>query len=202
MALLDTLDGWTVHVPGHARRGRAVAAAAAAPRPAGLPATRRAAPTTVPIEPDGRLAPVRRGSAGVVVAVGPMLDPVLAATDGLDVTVAYTDTPRPFDADGLRELVWAGRPGGRGGHGRALPGRHLGPRGVAALADVPHRLLSLGVGRADLHRYGTIADHDAAHGLDRPGLRMRDPALDDFFVIVQRPGPGPSVRGASQSGRG
>ena len=55
---------------------------------------------------DGRLVPVRRGTGGVVVAVGPMLDPVVAATEGLDVTVAYTHTPRPFDADGLRELVW------------------------------------------------------------------------------------------------
>ena len=33
-----------------------------------------------------------------------MLDPVLAATEGLDVTVAYTHTPRPFDASGLRAL--------------------------------------------------------------------------------------------------
>jgi len=36
---------------------------------------------------------------------------------------------------------------------------------------VAHRLISLGVGREDLHRYGTIADHDAAHGLDTASLR-------------------------------
>jgi transketolase len=41
----------------------------------------------------------------------------------------------------------------------------------SALDVVPHRLVSLGVGRDDLHRYGTVAQHDAAHGLDVPGLR-------------------------------
>ncbi len=40
----------------------------------------------------------------VVVAVGPVLDAVLEAVGDLDVTVAYTTTVRPFDADGLRSL--------------------------------------------------------------------------------------------------
>ena len=40
----------------------------------------------------------------------------------------------------------------------------------AALADLPHRLLTLGVGRTDLHRYGSPADHTRRHGLDADGL--------------------------------
>ena len=40
-----------------------------------------------------------------------------------------------------------------------------------ALTGVPHRLLALGVGRADLHRYGTPKDHARWHGLDDAGLR-------------------------------
>jgi transketolase len=42
-----------------------------------------------------------------------------------------------------------------------------------ALSDVPHRVLGLGVGRAELRKYGTMAEHIAAHGLDPAGLRPR-----------------------------
>jgi len=41
----------------------------------------------------------------------------------------------------------------------------------AALAGRAHRLLSLGVPRAELRRYGTPADHAAAYGLDAAGIR-------------------------------
>ena len=42
-----------------------------------------------------------------------------------------------------------------------------------ALADRPHRLLSLGVTRTDLRRYGTPADHQRWHGLDPVALRQK-----------------------------
>jgi transketolase len=44
---------------------------------------------------------------------------------------------------------------------------------TAALADRPHRLLSLGVGRDELRHYGTRQEHRAAHGLDAASLRER-----------------------------
>ncbi len=40
-----------------------------------------------------------------------------------------------------------------------------------ALASRPHRLLSLGVSRGELRRYGTPFDHAAWHGLDAAGIR-------------------------------
>ena len=44
---------------------------------------------------------------------------------------------------------------------------------------MPHRLLSLGVGRQrELRRYGTPAEHVAAHGLDAGGVRA---SLDRFL---------------------
>lgn len=169
VALLDTLDRWTVQVPGHP--GEVAPLLRAAAEHDGPVYLRLAVSQNErPHRTDSRLLPVRHGGRAVVVAVGPLLDPVLAATAGLDVTVAYTNTPRPFDATGLRELTGQAdaptvvmvEPYLAGTSAHAI---------AQALADVPHRLLSLGVTRTDLHRFGTIANHDAAHGLDPASLR-------------------------------
>lgn len=47
---------------------------------------------------------LRRGRLATVIAMGPLADRTLAATEGLDVTVLYAATVRPFDADTLRQL--------------------------------------------------------------------------------------------------
>jgi transketolase len=124
------------------------------------------------------LTVVRRGSqeAPVVVAVGPMLDETLAATSDLDATVAYLATVRPFDADALRALV------GDGGDVVLVEPYLAGTSAAevaAALADRPHRLLSLGVANVELRRYGTGADHRAAHGLDADGIHR---SLREFLA--------------------
>src|SRR6202042_3858474 len=61
---------------------------------------------TLPLRPG--LQVVRSGREAVVVAVGPMLSPVLDAVGDLDVTVAYTTSVRPFDGEGLRALSSSG----------------------------------------------------------------------------------------------
>jgi transketolase len=164
--LIDTLDGWTVHVPGHPDEVPPLLRAAAShDEPVYVRLTTQSNERAW--QGDG-LQVVRAGSPGapLVVAVGPMLDPALQAVNGLDVTVAYTHTPRPFDTAGLRAL--AGRdvilvePYLPGSSNRLV---------AEALSDRPHRLLALGVGRAELRRYGTPADHARWHGLDAAGLR-------------------------------
>lgn len=166
VALIDTLHGWTVQVPGH--RDEVVDLLLAAARhdePVYLRLSTEG--NALPRTAEGRLQVTVRGGAGapLIVAVGPMLDPVLHAVAGLDVTVAYTNTPRPFDVEGLRELasrdVIIVEPYLAGTSDRVVG---------AALADRPHRLLGLGVGRADLHRYGSPTDHARWHGLDAAGL--------------------------------
>lgn len=174
VALLDTLDGWAVHVPGHAREvGPMLRAAFRHDDPVYIRLA--GAHNDRPYQTDGRLVPVRRGSRGLVVAVGPMLRPVLTATEGIGLTVAYTNTPRPFDAEGLRELVWeVTAPDGRGTPVIVVEPYLQGTSAHVvsqALAELPHRLISLGVGARDLHRYGTPQQHDAAHGLDPTSLR-------------------------------
>ncbi|MFD8707892.1 transketolase family protein [Kitasatospora sp. NPDC059648] len=171
VALLDTLPDWTVHVPGHPEEAEQLLRHAVADGDRNvyvrLSNHQNAAP--VPVEP-GRFTTVRTGSRGVVLAVGPMLDAVLAATEGLDVTVLYAATVRPFDTAGLRAAL-----GERTDvvlvepylEGTSANEAH------AALADRPHRVLALGVPRGEHRHYGSMAEHLAAYGLDAASLKER-----------------------------
>jgi transketolase len=167
VALLSTLPGWTIDVPGHpdeAEHALVDAFAGDGRVYVRLSDEVNAAPV------DGRgLTVLRRGGdrAPAVVAVGPSLDPVLAATADLDATVAYLSRVRPFDRAGLRAAL----------HGPdvVLVEPYLAGTSAAevsaALSDRPHRLLALGVGSVELRRYGEGAEHRAAHGLDAAGIR-------------------------------
>jgi transketolase len=172
VALLDTLDGWTIHVPGHPDEAEQLLRNAAARddriylRLSGE--TNEAPHAVVP----GQFQTLRAGRRGTVVAVGPMLQPVLDAVAGLDLTVLYALTVRPFDAGGLREAV-----GATGNAAVVLVEPYLAGTSNRevdeSLLDLPHRVLGLGVSRAELRRYGTPAEHAVAHGLDPASLRER-----------------------------
>jgi transketolase len=167
VALMDTLPDWTVHVPGHADEVEAALRVAVAG--SGRDYVRVSAQQNsqaFPVTP-GRFHVVRRGQGATVVAVGSMLDPVLEAVADLDVSVLYASTVRPFDARTLRAVaatpeVVLVEPYLTGTSARCV---------AESLVDVPHRLLSLGVGRGELRRYGTPAEHARAHGLDAAGVR-------------------------------
>ncbi|MEU0126754.1 transketolase [Streptomyces sp. NPDC006289] len=172
VALLDTLDDWTVHVPGHPDEAEALVRQAAAGDGRvyvrlSLQSNSVGRPVTGP-----GFDTVRRGAHGVVIAVGPMLDGVLAATEGMDTTVLYATTVRPFDTAGLRRAAGSGPTADV-----VIVEPYLAGTSTAAandaLADTPHRVLGLGVGRTELRRYGQMAEHLAAHGLDAPSLRRR-----------------------------
>lgn len=166
VALFDTIPGWTVQVPGHPDEVAAAFRAAVADDDGvylrlSLRRNAQAHPTR-----NGEMSVLRRGGSGLVLAVGPMLDNVLAATADMDVTVAYANTVRPFDVRTLRAL----------GHDTvALVEPYLAGTSSRqlndALADRPHRILSLGVSAVDLRRFGTAADHDHWHGLDPEGIK-------------------------------
>lgn len=182
VALLDTLPGFAIQVPGHPHEVPGLLAAAMADLlgPNGRSSYLRLSVTAnkeaFPVSP--KLRVVKPGAQAVVVAVGPMLDPVLDAVADLDVTVAYATTVRPFDNAGLLALMSAA--GATGAAGAAGPSVVLvepylagtSARPVAeALASLPHRLLALGVPRTELRRYGTPEDHARLYGLDAPGIR-------------------------------
>jgi transketolase len=167
VALLDTLPGMAVHVPGHPDEVPALLSGAVADLGASSAYIRLSAManrSSYAVKPG--LQVVKRGNSAVVVAVGPMLDPVLDAVADLDVTVAYATTVRPFDEAGLRALgsdvVVLVEPYLAGTSARLVS---------SALAGRPHRLLSLGVPRVELRRYGTPEDHSRFYGLDAAGIR-------------------------------
>jgi transketolase len=172
VALLDTLDGWTVHVPGHPDEAGTLLRQAvdAGDDKVYVRLSTQSNARGLPVDGQ-RFVTVREGRSGTVVAVGTTLDAVLDATEGLDVTVLYAATVRPFDGAGLRRATEAA------GTDVVLVEPYLAGTSTAAvndaLADVPHRVLGLGVGRAELRRYGRVDEHVAAHGLDARSLRAR-----------------------------
>ncbi|MFI1954920.1 transketolase family protein [Streptomyces xinghaiensis] len=172
ISLLDTLDGWTVHVPGHPDEAETLLRHAVAAGDDKVYVRLSAQSNTDALPVDGaRFRTVREGRSGVVVAVGPMLDAVLTGTEGLDLTVLYATTVRPFDGPALRRSAGAAR------SDIVLVEPYLAGTSTAAaseaLADIPHRVLGLGVARRELRRYGTVPEHLAAHGLDPHSLRER-----------------------------
>ncbi|MGQ0841415.1 transketolase family protein [Actinokineospora sp.] len=168
VALIDTLPGWTVHVPGHPDEAATLLTGAlAADNRVYVRLSARA--NTAPHPVTGGFVPVRHGSLGVVLAVGPTLDAVLAGTEGLDVSVLYTPTVRPFDRAGLRAAVESAAPN------VLVVEPYLRGTSAAevaeALADRPHRQRSVGVRRdLEVRAYGTPQEHDAVHGLDAAGV--------------------------------
>jgi transketolase len=165
VALLDTLPGWTVHVPGH--RDEVAPLVRDALAGDGRVYVRLSTRTNRVAQPaTGRFTVVRKGSRGAVVAIGPVLDNVLAATAGLDVTVLYASTVRPFDHAGLRAA----------GHTDVvLVEPYLAGTSAHEVAtafdDVAHRLRAIGVRRdVEVRAYGTAAEHDVVHGLDPKGI--------------------------------
>jgi transketolase len=178
VALLDTVPGFAVQVPGHPDEVPGLLRGAVGVLESGstyLRLSTESNRSALPLWPG--LQVVRPGRQAVVVAVGPMLSPVLDAVSDLDVTVAYTTTVRPFDAEGLRSLAAVAadtvvlvEP--------YLAGTSAYAASAALTGRSAFRLLSLGVGRNELRRYGTPSDHAALNGLDATGIRR---SVTDFL---------------------
>jgi transketolase len=118
----------------------------------------------------GRLEIVRRGAQALVIAVGPMLSRTLRACEGLDVTVLYATSVRPFDPStvaavaGDAPLIVSVEPFYEG----TLAGE-LTP----TMSHVPARFEWVGVPRRFIHSYGSLEELDAELGLDTAGIRAR-----------------------------
>jgi transketolase len=175
VAILRTLPGMEIVVPGTATEFDALFRAAYAdgsPTYFRLAEQQNERSRAVAF---GRLEVVREGSRGVVVAVGPMLDRVLAAVSDIDLSVLYCTTVAPFDARTLRTAASAASGDGRSTITIVEPYLEgtLVPDLVTALAPDRVRIEAIGVPRRVLTHYGTTDEHDADNGLTAEAIRAR-----------------------------
>jgi transketolase len=117
----------------------------------------------------GQLQVIKRGQAATVLAVGPMLDDTLKATEDLDVTMLYCTTVVPFDEETLRrecvgERLVVVEPYYAGGLTQDI---------MLAMQKRPIRLETIGVPHQILSHYGIPEQHDEALGLTPAGIRSR-----------------------------
>ena len=167
---LGTVPGLEALVPGTPREtDQLVRATYANGRPTYLRTSIRENAKPVETAPGG-LTLLRRGTAATVIAVGPMLDPALAALDGLDATVLYATTVVPLDA---ATLAAQAAPAAEVVVVEPFYEGTLAAQVSAALAHRPTRLLSIGVPRRFIHGYGKPDEHDRALGLDITSIRER-----------------------------
>jgi transketolase len=118
----------------------------------------------------GKLEVVKRGTQATIIAVGPMLSPVLPAVEDMDVTILYCTTVAPFDGETLRNISQSSN--------IVLVEPYY--EGVlvadicAAMRHTPIRIEAIGVPRQVLSRYGEPEQHDEEIGLTPQGIRRRN----------------------------
>lgn len=109
---------------------------------------------------------LRRGRKGTVVAIGPMLDRVLEACNGLDVDVLYSSQVEPFNNPELMMLcplqLVIVEPFYEGTMSHDI-------QKICEGMDVLH----IGVPRQFLMNYGTPEEHDEKYGLTAEAIRAR-----------------------------
>jgi len=169
VALISTLPGWTVHVPGTPDEAeRAIRSSHQSATSHYIRLTEDSNGQSFEREL-GRVATLRQGSdsAPTVIAIGPVASELLEATPGMDATVLYTTVPRPIDARGLRAAVV--------GTDIVIVEPYLAGTSVAevaaALVDTPTRIRAIGITNPEIQHYGTPGELRAAHGLDASGIR-------------------------------
>lgn len=171
VATLMTLPGFEVVTPGTPAQFTSLFATCVSDgRPTYYRLSDYCSRTEIPVE-YGRAAVVRTGSRGTVIVCAEMLDAVLDATCGLDVTVLYYATAQPFDRETLVSYMT----------GDDLVICHPFYEGtfaadiIGAVGSGVH-ITELAVPREILRCYGTKAEIDERLGLDAASIRKRLPA--------------------------
>lgn len=111
---------------------------------------------------------IKKGKAGTVVVVGPLLDKVIDATKNLDVTVIYMTTIRPFDTETIQKNI-------TGEKVLICEPYYSGAitENILSSLNRPLKLEFLGVPRDFLTEYGTVDDHDKKIGFTEENIFNR-----------------------------
>ena len=117
----------------------------------------------------GKLTVLKQGHSATVIAIGPMLTPVLSAIGDMDVTVLYCTTIAPFDAVTLRQATQSSNIVIVEPHYSGV----LVPDISFAMQHIPTRIESIGMPHELLTHYGTPEQHDEALGLTPHHIRTR-----------------------------
>ena len=117
----------------------------------------------------GKLSVIKQGHSATLIAVGPMLTPVLSAIEDMDVTVLYCTTVAPFDAETLRQAT----PSNNIVVVEPYYAGVLVPDISVAMQHMPILIEAIGAPHELLTHYGTPEQHDAALGLTPHHIRAR-----------------------------
>jgi transketolase len=170
VAALSTVPGIEIVLPGTAdETGRLVRATYANGRPTYMRTQTSTNARSHELAPGG-LTLVQRGSDLTVIAIGTMLDRTLEALDGLDATVLYATTVFPLDR---QTLAAEATPAAEVAIVEPLYQGTTTAEVAAALSHRLARILSIGIPREVISRYGTVEEHDRELGLDAHGIRER-----------------------------
>lgn len=117
----------------------------------------------------GKAKIIKSGTRATIIAVGPILDMVIKAVQGLDVCVLYYTTVSPFDDYTLRENCKSGK--------IVLVEPYYSGVMIndihAALGENPVLIKSVGVPNKFLTDYGKVEEHDASIGLTPGNIRKQ-----------------------------
>jgi transketolase len=124
----------------------------------------------------GRAEVVKTGQSCVIIAVGNMLSKVMEATIGLDVTILYYTSIKPFDSETLlsvtenqKKIVICEPYYSAGGLISTVSKLFNGKNTT---------ILSIGMDTIFSNHYGLAREHDAYHGIDTIGIKK---SLDKFI---------------------
>ena len=116
----------------------------------------------------GRAKLIKKGSKATVLTFGPTLDLALESTKGLDVTILYYTTAKPFDYALLREnyneKIYAIEPFYTGTIYKEI---------IKSFQGKPVVIDGIGVPNEFLHNYGTKSEHDNVLGFEPLNIKNK-----------------------------